>query len=82
MINRNEIVSGAMGLPEPDRIRLVEELLRSLESVQVDPVWEVEVRAELDARIEDFEAGKSPARDDWRESMAELRKSLQSAKPS
>jgi putative addiction module component (TIGR02574 family) len=82
MINRDDITNGAMGLPVPERMRLIQELLRSLEASQIDPVWEVEMRAELEARIADYESGKIPAREDWREAMAQLRQSLQSVKPS
>jgi len=32
------------------------------------------MRAELDARIEDYESGKTPARDDWRKALADKRR--------
>ena len=81
MINRDDITNGAMGLPVPERMQLIQDLLHSLEASEIDPVWEVEMRAELDARIADYESGKTAARADWRESMAQLRQSLRSPKP-
>ena len=81
MINRDDITNGAMGLPVPERMRLIQDLLHSLEASEIDPVWEVEMRAELDARIADYESGKTAAHADWRESMAQLRQSLRSPKP-
>ena len=71
----DDLLNGALSLPEPDRAALASRLLASLEPDPADPDAAEAWRAEMEDRLARVEQGQYAARD-WREALAEIRRQL------
>jgi putative addiction module component (TIGR02574 family) len=70
-----------MGLPLQDRALLARELIESLEPADAHVALEDEWLDEIESRAEAFDRGEAPA-DDWRTSLARVRKELRHGRQS
>ncbi|MCI0743104.1 MAG: addiction module protein [Gemmataceae bacterium] len=74
-MSTNDVFQHAMGLPEPDRAALAHQLLQSLEGNDTaDSDWSSAWTSEIENRLAKVASGNFSARD-WREAVADARKS-------
>ena len=72
-MQRTEILKAALGLPEDEREKLVEELSASLRSTDaLSPAWEAEIARRL-RKLEAGEATFAPAEEVFEEAEAIIR---------
>jgi putative addiction module component (TIGR02574 family) len=81
MVSANTVLNQALQLSREEREALVEELLRSIDSESPDSDWEAAWSAELNARLDRADRGKSTAKD-WRQSIADSRRVLEEGRKS
>lgn len=76
----SEIYGTALALPEQSRAELAYQLLQSLKPPRVQSAEEPGFAAELDRRVDAYEAGETSA-SDWDEVSARLRRALEKNGP-
>ncbi len=79
-MSATEILSQALRLSPAERARLTHQLLLSLEREDLDSDWETAWGKELEARLAKADSGQYAARE-WRDSLAETRRSLDEGRP-
>jgi len=70
-----DVLDVALRLPKPERAKVAEALLESLEEEPAEPLDERALQSEIDARLEAFRLGKTGA-EDWRVVMQRIKSQL------